>query len=525
MSTEHPSDQALFDGEPSALAHARACAPCAVRAGRLRAGSALIQRVRRTSQPELDWERVDLAVHQAAEAAAAQVRAARARPARVAPRAALWVGVTLSMAAAATFAVRAATKIHTNSSSDRTLLARPETTVPTVPAVPRVHGGEAPLPPSPAWSEARVLLATDEVTHVQQGGEEAPLRASSRVHAGDRLRARAPSARALVATAVGQRVDLRGPGELRLASLDPAGSQAELVAGEARMDVATSAGKLSLLAQGWRVVLKRGAVIAKIEGDSVRLRALDGIVDVSHGSGAPTVIAPGREVRLDKHGGQSDVEAESRAEPELSRDPLFAGDSDGVLRALPSLEEGVSLSIDGRALPSATRLLRVSRAVRVLARKGPRRWTLSLDPRSEPSAEPVWETDLASLLERTPDAGAPVTASALHVPSATRRPPVTRVALTPATIPAEAQGGYRAVQRALGLRARHCFEACERMQACGDVSGIAPTVELDPQGRVASVRLEGGASPALSACIDREVRALRLPLLAGERVLLGRFAR
>ena len=170
------------------------------------------------------------------------------------------------------------------------------------------------------------------------------------------------------------------------------------------------------------------------------------------------------------------------------------------------------------------RVLRVSRAVRLRARRGGDEWTLELDPRRAAQSEIQWTQSSHAVASANEPA---VHASAPHGTVTVRRPTArpTRTTLTAATIPPQAMMGFRAVQRSLGQRARHCFDACERNSSCGDASGIAPVVDFDAEGRVGAVRLEGSPTAPLAACIEREVRALRLPLLANERVNLGRFSR
>jgi hypothetical protein len=478
----------------------------------------------------MDWAKVDAFIAQAAESTAQDIRSGRiARPS--ASRRPAVLGASLAIAAAGVLAWRLSAP-PANSIDGQSGLA--QTTV----VVPRSNaGGEAPLPAVSAWREARVLLAAGEVTHVSAASadgaaESSPLTARSRVRAGDRIRGSALGSRAMLATAAGQRLDARGVGEVRFASLDAAGSQVELVSGEARVDVAPSSGKLSLTVQGWSVVAKRGAFVAKIDGDTVRVRVLSGVVDVAHEGGEATPVEPGREVVLDKRGGrQLQPEATVENEPELDPRAVGVGE-EGELVEVPRGREAAELQIDGAALPASTRVLRLARAVRVIARQSDGEWAIELDPRRAAAQTPQWSVTRAptvaatTAVARTADAGANTALLAQRAGLAPRRPPVVaRTVLTAATIPAPAVMGYRAVQRALGQRSRHCFDACERSNACGASAGIAPIVDFDAEGRVGAVRLEGSPAPALAACIEREVRAMRLPLLAGERVNLGRFSR
>jgi hypothetical protein len=530
---QHPTDDELFNGDRAALEHARGCEDCRVRSVRLRAGQALVQRVRKTSQPDMDWAKVDAFIAQAAESTAQDIRAGRiARPS--ASRRPAVIGASLAIAAASVLAWRltAPSSPAVNGQIAGSSVAQTNVVAPRSNA-----GGEAPLPAVAAWREARVLLAAGEVTHVPAAnagaaGEPSPLTARSRVRAGDRIRGSALGSRAMLATAAGQRLDARGVGEVRLASLDAAGSQVELVSGEARVDVAPSSGKLSLTVQGWSVVAKRGAFVAKIDGDTVRVRVLSGVVDVAHEGGEATPVEPGREVVLDKRGGrQMQPEAAVANEPELDPRTLGVGE-EGELVDVPEGREGAELQIDGAPLPSRTRVLRLSRAVRVIARQSDGEWAIELDPRRAAAQSPQWSVTrppaVASntVASRGTDAGASTVLVAQRSGLPPRRPPVVaRTVLTAATIPPAAAMGYRAVQRALGQRSRHCFDACERSNACGESAGIAPIVDFDAEGRVGAVRLDGSPAPALAACIEREVRAMRLPLLAGERVNLGRFSR
>jgi hypothetical protein len=169
-------------------------------------------------------------------------------------------------------------------------------------------------------------------------------------------------------------------------------------------------------------------------------------------------------------------------------------------------------------------VLRVSRAIRAVARRGSDEWSIELDPRRAARDELRWVAASSTVASaQGPSSGEPHPAP--HGPLNVRRVQPSRTVLTAATVPPQAQLGFRAVQRSLGQRARHCFDACERNNSCGDASGIAPIVDFDAEGRVGAVRIEGAGSSTLNACIDREVRALRLPLLANERVNLGRFSR
>jgi hypothetical protein len=513
MANKHPSDEALFDGDRAALDHARACDDCRRRAARMTAGAALVQRSRKLSQPELDWGKLDAFAAHAAERAASEVRAGKLRAPSRAPRYLAWSGGALALAAAAVLALRVSPRTPADPQSQRST---------TMISSQRLQsGGEAPVPTTDAWSEARVLVAAGPVDHVQRDGVRGALTARSRVRPGDRVQGRAPSARVLLASAPGQRLDARGESELRLASMESGSSSAELMRGEARVDVAAGASKLTLDALEWRVVSKRGAFIAKIEGESVRLRVLQGSVDVAHRGGAPTVIASGHEVLLHKGGRSSDEGSSARGtDDDLAIDERALGlGEDGELLTVAPPVEGAALSIDDAGVPRGAHVLRLRRAARLVARLGDAEWSRELDPRRAGEAEPPWVVVRA--------ASAPSVAMA--APRAEPRARTTRAqaptVLTAQTIPSEAMVGFRAVQRALGQRARHCFDACERTSTCGDSSNIAPIVDFDESGRVASVRLEGGASSTLAACIEREVRALRLPLLSNQRVNLGRFAR
>jgi hypothetical protein len=519
MTTDHhPTDEELFNGDRAALEHARGCDDCRVRAVRLKTGAALVQRVRKTSQPDLDWARVDAMVQAAADKTAEDYRAGRIRKPVAVPRYAV-AGVSLALAAGALLAFRAMSAqpavdhTHTHSSNAPPVAQRTATQ----------GGGEAPLPALAPWREARVLLATSDVEHITASGERSPLTARSSVRSGDRLQGRSAQSRALIAAARGQRLDARGETDVRIALMDSAGSTAELVRGEARVDVSAGSAKLSLDAHEWRVVAKRGTFVAKIEGDSVRVRVLSGLVDVAHRGGAPAALSVGSEFVLDKNGQRT--EAPLAQTPDAAIDDRAVGLSeDGEVVELPAIPEGAELSIDGNSVAPRARVLRVSRAVRLRARRGGDEWTLELDPRRAAQSEIQWTQSSHAVASANEPA---VHASAPHGTVTVRRPTArpTRTTLTAATIPPQAMMGFRAVQRSLGQRARHCFDACERNSSCGDASGIAAVVDFDAEGRVGAVRLEGSPTAPLAACIEREVRALRLPLLANERVNLGRFSR
>ncbi|MFO0558430.1 MAG: hypothetical protein U0269_10475 [Polyangiales bacterium] len=520
MSAEnHPTDEELFNGDRTAIEHAKSCDECRVRAVRLKTGAALVQRVRKTSQPELDWAKVDAMIAKAADQTAEDIRAGRIRkPAPVRPYAV--VGGGLALAAGALLAWRLVSApapqqlAHGPSSNHGPSAQQPATT----------HtGGEAPLPAIAAWPEARVLLATNDVDHVSAAGERSPLTARSRVRSGDRLHGRSATSRALIAAAHGQRLDARGESELHIGAMQGGESAAELVRGEARVDVSPGSAKLSLDAHEWRVVAKRGTFVAKIEGDNVRVRVLSGVVDAAHRGGAPSSLAAGSEFVLDKNGQR--VESPLAQTPDGAVDDRALGLSeDGELVELPALPEGAELTVEGVSVPRSARVFRVSRAVRAVARRGSDEWSIELDPRRAARDELHWTASSSTVASaQGPSNSEPHPAP--HAPLNVRRAQPSRTVLTAATVPPQAQLGFRAVQRSLGQRARHCFDACERNNSCGDASGIAPIVDFDAEGRVGAVRLEGSPSPTLSACIDREVRALRLPLLANERVNLGRFSR
>ncbi len=522
MSNQHPSDEALFDGDRAALDHVRTCEECRVRAVRLRVGSALVQRVRKTSQPDLDWAKVDDFIARAAADTAQDIRSGKLRaPSALRRNAPAVAAVSLALAAAAVIGWRMQPRA---SSTPQTNIASN-----VAPAPRTTSGGERSIESAPApWSEARVLLATRDVEHQTATGERSPLTALSRVRAGDRIVGGSARSRALLAAAVGQRLDARGESELRIASLDASGSGAQLVRGEARVDVRRGSAKLSLDAFEWQVVAKGGSFVAKIEGESVRLRVIAGTVDVAHRGGAPTVLESGRELVLDKNGQQTAVSSQGSTDDPLIDERALALGEEGATVTLPDGADDAQLTIDGAPAPRGTRVLRVGRAASLVARSDDAQWTLVVDPRRGAAIEPQWTT--RSLREPTNStvATGPVASAGgeQHAPVARRpvRPPQ-RVTLTAATIPESAVGGFRAVQRSLGQRARHCFDACERNNSCGEASGLAPIVDFDAEGRVGAVRLEGTGSPTLSACIEREVRSMRLPLLANERVNLGRFAR
>ncbi|MBL8678427.1 MAG: hypothetical protein JNK05_04645 [Myxococcales bacterium] len=519
MSNEHPSDEALFDGDRAALDHARTCEECRVRSVRLRTGAALVQRVRKTSQPDLDWAKVDDFVARAAAETAADVRSGKIRPPsalrRNAPAA---IGLSLAIAAAAVIGWRMQTRA---SNSPGPNVASTHTPSPRTSS-----GGTRIVDVAPApWSEVRVILATRDVEHLSAAGERSPLTARSRVHTGDRIVGSTTRSRAVVAASTGQRLDARGESEVRIASLDASGSGAQLVRGEARVDVRRGSAKLTLDAFEWRVVAKSGSFVAKIEGDSVRLRVIEGTVDVAHRGGAPTVLTSGRELVLDKHGQQTAVQSAGAADDHALDERALALGEDGALVALPSGAESAQLTIDGASAPQGTSVVRVSRAASLVARNGDAQWTLELDPRRAAAVEPQWSSHAPTISSGT----TPASAATSHglVAANARRPARAsqRVALTASTIPEDAVAGFRAVQRSLGQRARHCFDACERNNSCGDTSALAPVVDFDAEGRVGAIRIEGAPSPTLAACIDREVRAMRLPLLANQRVNLGRFSR
>lgn len=520
---EHPTDEALFQSERAAVDHARTCDECRVRAVRLRTGAALVERVRKTSQPDLDWAKVDAMVAAAAEKTALDIREGRIRKPSPA-RGQAMLGTGLALAAGALLAWR----INANSHAPQTSVAQasaqqtPVVAQHTLPAQHGHSGGEAPLPLPAAWSEARVLLASHDVEIERASGERSLLNARSTVRAGDRLRGRSSSSRALIAAAHGQRLDARGESEVRIRALDAGGSAAELVRGEARVDVAQGSAKLSLDVHEWRVVAKGGAFVAKVDGDSVRVVVLSGTIDASHRGGAPMSLVAGSEFVLDKHG-QHTAQPIAQAQDNAIDDRALGLGEEGTSVELPALPDGAVIKLDGVSLSTQARVLRLARAVRLTAERGEERWSLDLDPARTVTGELAWTPGRAAIVASATEHG-----SQSHAGSSAPRMPhasAHRTVLTANTIAPEAAIGFRAVQRALGQRARHCFDTCERSSSCGDASGIAPVVDFDAEGRVGSVRMEGAGSAALNQCIEREVRAMRLPLLANERVNLGRFSR
>lgn len=518
ISDDHPTNEAIFNGDRAAIEHSQSCDACRVRAIRLQTGAALVQHMRKVSLPDLDWSKLDAMIAKAAVQTADDIRAGRIRKRTPAHSYAIIGG--LALAAAALLAWRLV----------RAPVPKPLAHGPVPNGAPAVQlpssahaGGEAPLPATAAWPEVRVLLATNDVDHISASGERTPLTARSRVRSGDRLHGRSATSRALIAAAHGQRLDMRGESEVRIGAIRQSESDAKLVRGEVLVQVVPGSAKLSLDAHEWHLVAKRGSFVAQIEGDNVRVRVLSGVVDAAHHGGAPVTLAAGNEFVLDKHGQRVAFPLAQRPEDAVDERAIGLSE-DGELMELPSLPEGAALTIEGVSVPRSARVLRIARVVRAVARRGSETWSIDLDPRVAPHGALFWaasSSTVASVQESSHVESRSAPSPSLNV----RRVQPSRPVLTALTIPAQAQLGFRAVQRSLGQRARHCFDTCERNDSCGDVSAIAPIVDLDAQGRVVAVRLEGSPSPTLAACIEREVRALRLPLLANERVNLGRFVR
>ncbi|MDP3277658.1 MAG: hypothetical protein Q8Q09_20920 [Deltaproteobacteria bacterium] len=511
--SHHPTQQDLYARTTDALKHAKQCSDCALALSRLSCGRSLIESAQRADTAVVDWDSLDAAVLSHVESAVEHVRAERKRSAQRS-RFVQSLGFSVAIAAAGLLVFRGRGG-HVDQPQERAVATHHAS---------QSAGGEAILPAIPvnAWAEARVLLVAGEVLTVRDGVPSEALSSATHLRAGARVRGTSAASRAVIATSAGQRIDSRGESQVELARLDPSDGRSTLERGEARVDVEANSGRLMLAAHQWNITAKHGAFVAKIEGESVRLRVLSGVVDCAHAQGQPERVAPGQELLLDKHGRRSIVAAASHNDDLALDTQALHGAIDGELLAVPALAEGTSLQLAGGILlPGNTRAMRVRAVQHLEASLGSERWTLTLDPRAHTMAPPAWQP------ERTAASNLPVN---LQTQRAARTSPVptshaTRETLTSTTVPPEAQAGLRAVQRMLGSRTRHCFERCERNATCGETSGIAAIVDLDAAGRVSSVRLEGAPSGDLSTCIEREVRATWLPTLANNRVNLGRFAR
>jgi hypothetical protein len=477
----------------------------------LRAGAALIDIAARQSAPPLDWHSLDAIVFDAAEQTAQQIKAGTLKPVRSMTQRVATIAAPLALAASVLFGL---SRLHPSSSSTASTtqhstqqtMAHSSTVPSASQATPVVH------PQSAEWDSPRVLFATRAVESNAPNTPPQPVRTDTVFAAHSQLRTTTSSARALVALAHGQRLDLRANSVVVLQSATRAESAIELVSGEARVDVMPESGRVSMTAREWGLSAKAGSVVAKFDGEVLQLSVLSGEVSCRFQGGAEQRLAAGARWTLGKNGSAVSEPADG-ADPQ-SLEAVFARlTEEGTLVGVGAVPEGARLSFaDHLNIPSDLSVMRLLSPIVLRAERASLRWEVRLDPSQREA--PDWALSTGPSTEQN---------------SASRAAPVRHTAasvvLTLNTISPEARTGFRAVQSMLGRRTRHCFDRCELSNSCGETQGLAPTVQLDGDGRVASVQLSAAPGRLLAMCIENEVRAVRLPMLPNTRVNLGQFAR
>ncbi len=508
--SDHPTDEALYAADPTAKKHCVDCVDCARRFKRLRAGAALIDIAARQSAPPLDWHSLDAIVFTAAEQTAQQVRDGTLKPTRSPTQRIASIALPLAMAASIVFGV-----YRYNATQTPTL---PSTGQHLAQHSPQ-HVAPTPVVAQAEWDAPRVLFTTRSVLLTPPSAETRPLRVDSIISARAVLRTSTSTARAVIALAHGQRVDLRSSSQLQFNSATRAESSVELVSGEARVDVAPESGRVAMTVQQWGFAAKNGSVVAKLDGDSLKLTVLSGEVTCRFQGGAEQTLQPGAQWTLSKTGVVSQEALTGAVADSLSLDAVLARLSDeGSLVAVGELPAGAQLSFADRVeIPWDLSALRVRSAMVLRAEKAGQVWEVRVDP-SQPTA-PEWSVTTAPVVAAINPTLAP---SGTHVRHATA---AAVTVMTASTIPDDARGSFRVIQRMVGQRTSPCFDRCERSNSCGDIASMAATVQLDAEGRVTSVQLSGHPTPLLAACIETGVRAARLPLLPNARVNLGQFRR
>lgn len=521
--SQHPTDEELFAADSSAKKHCIECSSCAKRMIRLRAGAALIEETAaRQSAPPLDWHSLDAIVFNAAEQTAQQVRNGTLKAPRTTTQRVLTVAAPLAMAASAIFGVYEY-KQHQHAQAQQQQLAQHQATRNTQHiSTPNVETNpvRSNVVTQPEWEAPRVLFATTSVFVTPAAGAERPLNAESLavvpsvLRPATTLRTHLAGSRVVVALAEGQRVDLRSGASIRLNTATRAESTTELLSGEARVDVSQDGGRLSMIAHEWSFSAKNGSVVAKLDGESVRLSVLSGEVSVRFQGGAEQQLETGAMWVLSKTGASS--KESTTVNDALALDQVLAHLSqDGSIVSMREFPHGTELSFaDHVAIPGLLGAFRVNSAMVLHAHVGDDRWMIQVDP-----AQPI----ALNWVGRT--AETPV--SPTHQATTGHRVPTpAQVTLNANTLPEEARTAFRLTQQRLGIRTRSCFDRCERSNSCGSIQGMSPTIQLDGNGGVASVALSGQPERLLAVCIENSIRTtVRIPALANTRVNFGQFNR